>query len=624
MSVPPEKRRTVPARPQLDGQFTASLRRFASTESNSAGLLLAATVLALLWANSPWSASYSAFWETPLAMRLGDAELNLDLRHWVNDGLMVFFFFVVGLEVKREIALGELSSWRRSAVPLCAAITGLLLPAVLFLALNPSGEQAAAWGVVISTDTAFVLGALALTGRRQAARLRIFLLALAVADDVGALSIIALFYTERISLVALALAVAGLVSMLVLRRFQVWRGPAYFVLGVGIWLATYESGVHPTIAGVVIALFVTAHPPRREHVEDAAKLTRAYRQSPNPEFARQARLGIERSVAPNDRLQRLYQPWSSFVIVPIFALANAGIAIDGEIVREALQSRLTLGVVLGLVVGKFVGVSLGALAAVRLRFGAPPPGVGATGLAGAAALSGIGFTISLFIVDLALDDPELADEARLGVLAGSLLAAVLGWSILRASALLAPRSGERKGPPLLNRPVDPDRDHVRGRSDAPLTLVEFADFECPFCGRATGMIAELRAHYGDRLRYVFRHMPLTDVHEHAELAAHAAEAAGAQGQFWEMFDLLFARADALGFDDLVRHAQTLDLDLDRFVADLQHEVHAARVHDDLADAQASGAGGTPTFYVNGRRHDGPHDAASLVAALDAVAPETRS
>ncbi|MDQ3769771.1 MAG: Na+/H+ antiporter NhaA [Actinomycetota bacterium] len=617
VAEPSSLERTVASRRQALGQLGEPVRRFMRTEAGSAGLLLAATLLALAWANlSP--EGYAAFWGTDFALRLGDAELVLDLQHWVNDGLMVFFFFVVGLEVKRELAMGELTDRRRATVPLVAAAAGLAVPALLFLVLNPSGEAAQAWGVVISTDTAFLLGVLALVGPACPLQLRVFLLTLAVADDVGALTIIALFYTDDLAVVPLLLAVAGAGVMLALRRLAVWRGPAYFVVAVGVWIAMEQSGVHPTIAGVVIALLVPAYAPRREEVEDAERLTRAFRQSPSPDLARAARLGVDRAVSANERLQRLYHPWTSFVIVPIFALANAGVTLDAQTIESALSSSLTLGIVAGLVAGKLLGITLAATGAVRLGWGTLARGLSPAQLAGGAALSGIGFTISLFIVDLALDDPALQDEARVGVLAASLIAALLGWGLFRAGRRWGRAEADPRGAMVLDPPVDPARDHVRGPVDAPLTLVEYADFECPFCGRATGLVEDLRERFGDRLRYVFRHVPLTDVHPAAELAAQAAEAAAEQGGFWEMHDRLFAHQDALEPHDLLDHAGALGLDVDRFEEDLLDGRHALRVSDDALSAQASGVRGTPTFFVGGRRHTGPTDAATLGRALDSA------
>ncbi|MGW8377965.1 Na+/H+ antiporter NhaA [Streptomyces sp. ODS28] len=588
----------------------------AGTDTFAAALLLAATLAALLWVNSPWGDSYTAFWHTEVALRWGDAVLSLDLRHWVNDGLMAVFFFVVGLEVRRELVMGELTDRRSARTPLAAAIAGLAVPAGLFLILNPHGAASGAWGVVISTDTAFLLGVLALVVPYSAGRLRPFLLALAVADDIGALMVIALFYTDELSLAALVPAVLGLLAVAVLARFGQWRGPAYLVFSVMVWLSVYASGVHPTIAGVAIALLMPVYPPRRAEVEDAALLARRFRQSPSPEYGRLARLGMERAVSINERLYRLWSPWSTLVIVPLFAVANAGVRLDGPTLAEAARSPLTWGIVLGLVAGKTLGITGASALAVRLG-GVLPSGLRLPQLAGGAALSGIGFTISLFIIDLALEDPALQNQARIGVLLASALAVLCGWLISRVAERRESGDGEA-APSRLVVPVTVERDHIRGPADAPLTLVEYADFECPFCGRATGGIEEVRRHFGDRLRYVFRHHPLPDVHPHAESAALASEAAAAQGSFWEMHDRLFAHADALTYDDLLEHAAALGLDTERFDRDMRLGVRTGRVRDDAATGRDSGVRGTPTFFIGDRLHEGPHDAVTLIEQLTAL------
>ncbi|CAA9266489.1 MAG: Na+/H+ antiporter NhaA type, partial [uncultured Blastococcus sp.] len=541
----------------------------------------------------------------------------MDLRHWVNDGLMALFFFVVGLEIKRELVLGELADLKRAAVPGAAALAGLVVPALVYVLVNLGDPAASAWGVVISTDTAFVLGLLALLGRACPPQLRVFLLALAIADDVGALVVIAVVYTEDLALVPLALAVLGFVFILGLRWLGVWRGPVYLVLAAVAWLALYLSGVHPTLLGVAIAMATPAYSARREEVDDAARRTRAYLQSPNSEFARAAQLSISRSVPAGDRQQQLWQPLTRFVIVPLFALANAGVALTGDTLRTAATSPITLGIIAGLVLGKLLGVLLGAGLAVRLRLGELAPGLAGLPLAGGAALAGIGFTISLFIVDLAFADPTSADQARVGVLAASVLAAVLGCALLRFGAHR--RAGGAPRADVLLTPVDPVRDHVRGPVDAPLTLVEYGDFECPFCGRATGAVEELRERFGGQLRYVFRHAPLTGVHPHAQLAAEAAEAAAAQGRFWDMYDLLFASQDRLAVTDLLDHAAVLGLDVQRFAADMGSGRLSRRVQRDLDSAERSGVTGVPAFFVDGRRHRGPNDAETLAGALHAAA-----
>jgi len=400
------------------------------------------------------------------------------------------------------------------------------------------------------------------------------------------------------------------------RRLKVWRGPAYFAAGLALWVAMYESGVHPTIAGVLLGLLTAVFEPTRAAVERAGALARSFRQAPTPELARSAMLGVNQAVSPNERLQEALHPWTSYVIVPLFALANAGVALDGESLERALGSALTLGVVAGLVVGKAAGITAASLLAVRLGAGDLPRGVGPTQLAGAGALAGIGFTVSLFVTDLAFADPALQEEAKVGILVASALAALLGWALFRVAARRA-EDTEPARPTRLEPPVDPAHDHIRGRVGAPLTLVQYGDFECPFCGDATGSMAELRERLGDELRYVFRHLPLRDTHPHAQLAAEAVEAAGAQGRFWEMHDRLFADQDRLELDDLLGHAQALGLDVERFAEALTQGTYAAHIDVDIASAERSGVEGTPTFFVGDRRHSGPYDADSLARALRA-------
>nr|WP_281182114.1 Na+/H+ antiporter NhaA [Aldersonia kunmingensis] len=598
-------------------------RRDGNAESLAAAMLLGATLIALIWANSPWSQSYSEFWHTPLTISLGDMSLSMNLMHWVNDGLMTLFFFVVGLDVKREFTTGELTDRRRAMTPIIAAIAGLAVPAALFLLLNPSGEASSAWGVVISTDTAFLLGALALVGPACGARLRVFLLTLAVADDIGALAVIAVVYTDDLRLAPLGFAAIGLLAIAWLRRQGAWRGFGYAVVSVLTWLAFYESGVHPTLAGVMIALILPVYPPRRSEVERAAELTRAFRQSPNPEYARAARLGLDRAVSVNERLMRLHEPYTSFLIVPLFALANAGVTLSADTMRAAATSPVTWGIVVGLVAGKFIGIAGTSGLVERIRPGSLAPGLRPSWLAGGAALSGIGFTISLFIVDLALGDSALADEARIGVLAATVIATLLGWTIFAVDRRLHPESADANA--QLLRPIDLDRDHVRGPADAPLTLVEYGDFECPFCSKATGSIRQVRDHFGDELRYVFRHLPLEEHHPSARYAAQAAEAAAAQGKFWEMHDTLFLNHEALAPDDIRTYAENLVLDVDRFDEDLRISRYAGRVDDDSIDAESSDVNGTPTFFIGVGvetpvRHRGHYDAATLIAQLEALRP----
>lgn len=612
-----EEDQTAPRRKVLLAQLTAPLRSFLLTEAGGAGLLLAAALIALAWANSPLSGSYEALWDTEAVIRVGGGELAMDLGHWVNDGLMVLFFFVIGLEVRRELSMGELTERRRVVVPALGALGGLTVPALLYLAINPSGEAVAGWGVVIGTDTAFLLGAMAIVGPRCPTQLRVFLLTMTVFDDIVAVAVIGAFYSDSLDLLALAIAGACLVALALLSRAGEWRASIYVLVGAILWVATVESGLHPSIAGMVAGLLIAARPPRRGDVEQAASLFRAFRQSPMPNVGLSAKRGLQRAVSVNERLQTVLHPWTSYAIVPLFALANAGVDLRGGVLGEALRSPITLGIVVGLVAGKLAGIGLGALGAVRLGLGALPQGVGSGQALGGAALSGIGFTVSLLIADLAFDDAALRDQATVGVLLAAALAAFVGWLVFRLAATLR---GERTAslPMVLDRSVDPDRDHIRGPAGAPLTLVEYADFECPFCGRATGVVHELIERFGDELRYVFRHLPLTDVHGYAELAARGAEAAGAQGRFWEMHDRLFSHQDDLDVDHLIGYAGELGLDTEQFAGDLDDSAHARHVRDDVASAEASGARGTPTFFVGEARHVGPYDTDALARELEAA------
>jgi Na+/H+ antiporter NhaA len=614
----PRADQSHPRRLDLLQQVGRPLRAFLSTEAGSAGQLVAAVLIALVWANSPASESYVSVWSAEVSMRAGDAELSMQLREWVTDGLMFFFFLVIGLEVRRELAMGELTDRRTVAVPAIAAVGGVLLPAAIYLAINPRGEPAAAWGAVIGTDTAFLLGALALIGAGRSTPLRVFLLTLTIFDDVVAVIVIAVFYAEGVDTTALMLAVGSLLVVLALGRLRVWRAAPYVLVGLVLWLATVRSGLHPAIGGMAMGLAVSAYPPRREAVEHAAALAGAFRQSPMAELARSARSSVARALSPNERIQTALHPWTSHVIVPLFALANAGVDLREGILADALSSPVTWGVFAGLVGGKVLGVGGSTLAAVRLGAGRLPRGVGPGQLLAGAALSGIGFTVSMLIIEVSLDDPALREEAKVGVLAAGVGATLLGWATFRVAMLL----GESTEPPsVLDPPVDPRRDHVRGRTGAPLTLLEFADFECHFCGQVTGVVEDLRRRFGDELRYVYRHLPLTDVHEHAELAAEASEAAGAQGRFWEYHDMLFRHQDELEFEDLLGYAGELELDVESFARELEHGVHADRVVEDVLSAESSGARATPTFFVGGRRHVGRHDAEALAAALEASRPQ---
>lgn len=418
------------------GELSRAARSFLSTEAGAAALLLSAAVIALLWTNL--ASGYEEFWHTEFSVSLGGAELAQDLRHWVNDGLMVLFFFSVGLEISREMVLGELRGLRALAAPTIAAIGGLTVPALLYLAFNAGGPAAGAWGIAISTDTAVVIGVLALVGPRCPDQLRVFLLALAIVDDIGAVAAIAIFYTDDVDVAALLLAGLLFVALLALRFVHFWRTPIYVLIGVIMWWATLRSGVHPSVVGVAMGLLVNAYAPRQWDIARVQVLGRSFVVDPSPERAMAAQAAVTEAVSPNERLQMRIQPWSSYVIVPLFVLANAGVLLTGETLAAALVSPITLGIVTGLTVGKLIGVTAGTWVALRTGLGQVPDTLRWGQIVGGAGLAGIGFTVALFVTDLALDDEALISQAKIGILTGSLLAGLIGWLIFRLA-------GERGG-----------------------------------------------------------------------------------------------------------------------------------------------------------------------------------
>ncbi|HMJ94553.1 MAG TPA: Na+/H+ antiporter NhaA [Thermoleophilaceae bacterium] len=603
--------------------IAAPIRDFLSTESGSAMVLLAATVAAMAWANSPWSDSYASVWETKLSIQLGGDGISLDLRHWVNEGLMTLFFLVVGLEAKRELDLGALRDRQRLAIPALAALGGMGMAVLVYLLFNAGGAGAHGWAAAMSTDTAFALGVLALVAS-GAERLRVRVLTVVIIDDLVALLIIATVYSNGVRLLPLVLAFAFFAALIALRYAPAeWRVPAAVILGAAVWVALQKSGIEPVIAGLALGLVTSAYPPAREELERVTELTRSFREQPTPQLARSAQLGVTSAVSPNERLQYRLHPWTSFVIVPLFALANAGIDIDGDLLGDALTSPITLGIVFGYVFGKPVGVIGAAWLASRPSFGGLRRSLSWPEIVGAGAVAGIGFTVSLLIASFAFDGQQL-EEAKLGVIAAAILATVISWGVFRVIARLpdSVRARQLAGTADelldLSEDVSPERDHIRGSDEAPVTLVEYGDYQCPYCGRAEVVIRELLDAFGDDLRYVWRHLPLNDVHANAQTAAEAAEAAGSQGHFWEMHDRLLAAQDLLTVVDLTRHAEELGLDTDRFWDELRRREHASRVDRDVASADASGVAGTPTFFINGRRHSGAYDVANLTAAVQAA------
>lgn len=415
------------------------LSDFLRTEAASGLLLLLTVLVAIAWANGPWGQSYDHIWETDLGIDLGSRSFTLDLRHWVNEGLMVLFFFVIGLEVKWEITEGQFRDRRRALVPVMAAAGGMLVPAMIYASINQGTETISGWGIPMATDIAIVLGVLMLAGDRVPASLKTFLLALAIVDDIGAIAVIAFFYSDHgIDLTALAAAVAIVVTIAMLRRQRVQSSVVYVVLGAAVWCATLNAGIHATIAGVVLGLLTPSRPIQRYEYIDADTL----RDISSYQAASETVALARSSVSSVEWLQHLLHPWSSYVVLPLFALANAGINIDASAVNDAFASREGLGAGIGLLFGKPIGILLFSFVAIHIWKTALPEGVGWTSLAGASVLAGIGFTLSMFISDLAFIDATASQNAKLGVLLASITAGLTGFVLLRISL----RQARRKGP----------------------------------------------------------------------------------------------------------------------------------------------------------------------------------
>ncbi len=405
------------------------LRDFLHTESAGAVLLAAGAIIALLWVNSPWSESYTTLWETELNLAIGEHALHLDLRHAVNDGLMAVFFLIVGLEIKRELTSGHLSTRRAALLPAAAAIGGMAIPALLYLAIA-GGSAPKGWAIPMATDIALAIGILSVAGDRVAPSLRAFLLGLAIVDDIGAILVIALFYSSGVSLISLGVAAAGLVATIIVRRARVNAIWVYVVLGAIIWLGLHEAGIHPTIAGVAMGLLAPSTPsvrPELVDVDDLLDLSDVNRAFESSQIARS-------SVSVVEWLQHILHPWTSFVIVPIFALANSGIELSGSGIADALGSPITWGVFVGLFVGKPVGIFLATRVTVRSGLADPPSGSSSNQLLGIGSAAGIGFTVSLFVAELAFDDVADIDSAKLAILVASVLAAASSAVLLRRSS----------------------------------------------------------------------------------------------------------------------------------------------------------------------------------------------
>ena len=424
------------------------LQSFLATEAAGGVLLLITTAVALVWANSSWQGSYDRLWQTELTIGFGRWELSHTLDAWVSEGLMTLFFLVVGLELKREVFTGELRDLRAATVPVVAAIGGMVVPALLFLAIAGGGNGSGGWGIPMATDIAFAVGVLTLVARSAPASLKPFLLTLAIVDDIGAILVIAVFYSAGVSAGPLLVAVAGCIAVVLLQRIHVRAAAVYVFLGIVVWVATSESGVHPTIAGVALGLLTPAVPFQRPRTvsREAHRIADETVDDPSPPDVDAAYwlylAGLSReAVSPLARVEAILHPWVSFVIVPLFALANAGVNLSIGALSDVAGSSVALGVVVGLVVGKPLGIALGTGLAVRTRIGPLPTGAGWRDIVGVGALAGIGFTISLLITDLAFAGTALEEVAKVGILAASVLAGAIGAIVLGSG-----RSSRRSRP----------------------------------------------------------------------------------------------------------------------------------------------------------------------------------
>jgi NhaA family Na+:H+ antiporter len=420
------------------------VHRFVRTEASGGVVLVAATVVALVWANSPWRDSYTTLWHNRVSVQLGGFRLSEELGHFVNDGLMALFFFVVGLEIKRELVRGELADRRVAALPVCAAIGGMVAPAALYIAITAgAGRGGHGWGIPMATDIAFALGVLALLGSRAPNPLKLFLLTLAIVDDVGAILVIAVFYSGSLHAGALVVAALTLLAAVTLRRLRVDWPTLYVVLGVVTWYATYRSGVHATIAGVALGLTTPARPLAPAQTLRRWALDLA--DEPAASDVHQMMVVARESVSPAEHLENRLHPFTSFVVLPTFALANAGIVLHGDMLGTADAVAVAVGVSVALIGGKFVGILGGAWLSVRFGVAVLPEDIRWPHIAGAAALGGIGFTVSLFVSGLAFADLQLADAAKVAILGASLVSALIGAAVLVLAGTL-PRFTKPRSP----------------------------------------------------------------------------------------------------------------------------------------------------------------------------------
>ena len=425
--------------PRLARRIGLSMQRFLGIEAAGGILLIFAAAIALIWANSPWSDSYFDLWNTEINLSIGEL---ISLEHhghaltlggFINDVLMVLFFFVVGLEIKRELVTGELNTRRAASLPAAAAIGGMVVPALIYFAFNQSGEAMDGWGIPMATDIAFAVGVVSLLGTRVSTSLKVFLLTLAIVDDIGAILVIALFYTSDLSAGWLVAGVLTVLVTVLLKKIKIWYMPVYVVLGIFLWYAIFESGVHATIAGVIMGLLAPARP-LLEDEEEVELLKMQNIDEVRTQSLSRLAFQIKETVPVTERLQNLLHPLTGFIILPLFALANAGVVLSTDAIGDAVSSGITQGIVVGLVVGKIVGIVLFTLLAVKMGLCTLPLGTTKRHIAGIASIAGIGFTVSMFIGGLAFDNAKLQDEAKIGILFASIVAAIIGTVILYKSS----------------------------------------------------------------------------------------------------------------------------------------------------------------------------------------------
>lgn len=610
---------SIPREPRQRTAWTRNLetplRLFLRDQTFAAVAILAGIVVALIWANI--GDSYEEVWRTAGTVAIGPhLRITQDLRTWINEGLMSLFFFTVGLEARREFDLGELRDRRRLMLPLTAGLAGMGASVLVFFLIAGKHITGGGWGVAMSTDTAFSLAMLAVAGRRFPLALRAFILTVQVVDDVVGLLVIALAFSTAIRAIALLTGFLALATGATLSTFGVRRDLVLVVTGVVAWVAFARSGVDPVVVGLVAGLLTTASGASREELEEVTDNYRRFREQPTSEFNRDARASLRAAISPNERWQLLLHPFTSYVVVPLFALANAGTVLSADILKTAFSSAITLGILAAYVIGKPIGIVLGSTAVVKATRGRVRPPVGLASVVGGGATAGVGFTVSLLIATKAFHGQPLTD-AKLGILSTIVAAPLVTWMCQRVTALL-PEDIRRRAvigsAPVfvdLAVPVDHERDHVRGPEDAPVTIVEYGDLECPFCGMAEQALRPLLAEASGELRYVWRHLPLNDVHPHAQMAAEAAEAAADQGRFWELHDRLLSHQDELTPREIREHAEAIGLDIDRFVEFLHRHRGRPRVAEDVESADLSSVTGTPTFFVNGHRYQGAYDLETL-------------